>query len=573
MKREYNSVHKHKDLNKKQGEFIMKWIGLAILIALFIAVSIYVGKYLYSILFKEKSFVDPVMDKIDNTIYKIVGIDRKNMNWKEYLKAILITNGLMTLTAFIVLLVQQYIVGSQNPNLDMNWHTAVNTAISFITNTNLQDYTGELHLTNISQMIVITFLMFTSAATGFAACAAFIRGITGHQLGNYYEDMVRIITRLLIPVSIIASILLIWQGVPQTLSSGTTVQTLEGQVQSIAYGPVASLESIKHLGTNGGGFFGANSAHPFENPTPLTNMLEMLLMMFTPGAYFYVFGKAAKNGKQGKSLFIAALILLVVVIPIIFYAELAGNPVMNDLGVSNLLGNMEGKEVRFGIFDSSLFSVITTAFTTGSVNNMHDSLTPIGGAVPMWNMMLNLVFGGKGVGFMNLIVYAMLAVFISGLMVGRTPEFLRRKIEGKEMKLIAAIILIHPILILIPTAIAAGTGQGSLDGYHGLSQILYQYTTSAANNGSGFEGLLDTTVFWNISTAITMYLGRYLSMGLLLGLSGSLLEKNTVPESSVAFRTDKPLFIGVLIAIILIIGALTFLPALVLGPVAEFLTM
>lgn len=557
----------------KIGVDYMKLVSLVILIGVFILLSIYVGKYMYSILFRTKSFVDPIMDKVDNTIYKIVGIEEKEMNWKEYIKAIITTNMVMLVFAFILLMIQQFIVGAINPLLDMNWHTAFNTAISFMTNTNLQGYTGELNLTNLSQMIVIIFMMFTSSATGFTAAGAFIKGITGHSLGNFYKDLVRIITRLLLPVSIIASIIMIWQGVPQTLHAHRVIKTLEGGTQTLAYGPVAALESIKHLGTNGGGFFGANSAHPFENPTPITNVLEMLLMMFTSGGYFYVFGKAAKNKKHGVALFSAALFLFLIVIPIIYYSELGGNLAMNNAGIINTLGNMEGKEVRFGVFDSSLFSVITTAFTTGSVNNMHDSLTPIGGAVTMWNMMLNMVFGGKGVGLMNLIVYAMLAVFICGLMVGRTPEFLRRKIEGKEMKIIAATILIHPILILIPTALAVATGQASLEGYHGLSEVLYQFASSAANNGSGFEGLADTTIFWNVSSGIVMFLGRYISMILLLSLAGAMMSKTPVPESSISFRTDKPLFVGMLIVVIIVIGALTFLPALVLGPGAEFLTI
>lgn len=551
----------------------MEWLALLLLILVFIFMTIYVGKYMYSILFNTKSFVDPVMDKIDNVIYKISGVKKEEMGWKEYIIALLVTNGVMLLAGFILLMVQQYIVGTSAERLDMNWHTAFNTAISFMTNTNLQDYTGELHLTNVTQMIVITVYMFTSAATGFAICGAFIKGITGHSMGNFYRDLIRIITRMLIPVSIIASIIMIWQGVPQTLEAHSVVQTLEGQTQTLAIGPVASLESIKHLGTNGGGFFGANSSHPFENPTPITNMLEILLMMFTSGAYCYVFGKACKKKKQGWAIFGAALILFLMVIPVIYNAEMGGNHVMNQLGITNTLGNMEGKEVRFGVFDSSLFSVVTTAFTTGSVNNMHDSLTPIGGAVPMWNMMLNCVFGGKGVGFINLIIYAMLGVFICGLMVGRTPEFLRRKIEGNEMKLIAATILIHPILILLPSAIALATGQASLDGYHGLSEVIYQFTTSAANNGSGFEGLADGTMFWNVSAGIVMMIGRYASMILLLAVAGNMMKKTQVPESSVAFRTDTLLFVGVLVATILIIGALTFLPVLVLGPGAEFLTM
>lgn len=551
----------------------MEWIALLLLLVMFIIVTIYVGKYMYSILFNTKSFVDPVMDRIDNVIYKISGIKKEEMTWKQYMIAVLVTNMVMLLAGFILLMVQQYISGTSSERLDMNWHIALNTAISFMTNTNLQGYTGELNLTNITQMVVITVYMFTSAATGFAICGAFIKGITGKSMGNYYRDLTRIITRFLIPLSIIASIVMIWQGVPQTLEAHKVVQTLEGQAQTLALGPVASLESIKHLGTNGGGFFGANSAHPFENPTPITNIIQILLMMTTPGAYCYLFGKACKNKKQGWAIFGAALILFLITIPIIYNAEMAGNHAMNQLGITNTLGNMEGKEVRNGIFDSSLFTVVSTAFTTGSVNNMHDSLTPIGGAVPMWNMMLNCVFGGKGIGFMNLILYAMLGVFICGLMVGRTPEFLRRKIEGKEMKLIAATILIHPIIILLPTAIAVIVAKIPDGSYHGLSQILYQFTTSAANNGSAFEGLADTTMFWSMSTGLVMLMGRYISMGLLLAVAGSMLKKTPVPEGSVSFRTDTPLFVGVLVVTILIIGALTFLPVLVLGPGAEFLTM
>ncbi|MGL5868895.1 potassium-transporting ATPase subunit KdpA [Clostridium chrysemydis] len=551
----------------------MEWIGLVVLILAFIIATIIIGKYLYNIIFNKKSFIDPVMDKVDSFIYKLAGIKNDEMNWKGYIKALLITNGVMIAIGFLLLVGQQLIAGTNEGRLDMNFHTALNTAVSFMTNTNLQDYTGELNLTNISQMIVITVFMFTSAATGFAISGAFIRGITGSGIGNYYRDLIRIITRLLLPVSIIASIILISQGVPQTLSSTKIVQTLEGNTQTIAYGPVASLESIKHLGTNGGGFFGANSAHPFENPTPLTNVLEMFLMMLTPGAYIYVFGKAIKNKKAARMIFLVALFLFVIVIPVIYFAELKGNPIFNSLGITNSIGNMEGKEVRNGIFGSSLFSTVTTAFTTGSVNNMHDSLTPIGGAVTLWNMMLNCVFGGKGVGFINLILYVIVGVFICGLMIGRTPEFLRKKIEPKEMKLIACIILIHPISILVPTAISALFNQGSLDGFHGFTQMLYQFTTSAANNGSGFEGLKDTTAFWNISTSVVMIIGRYVSMILMLALASSLGSKKPISESAVSFKIDSVLFSGILLGTILIIGALTFMPVLVLGPLSEFLTM
>jgi len=341
--------------------------------------------------------------------------------------------------------------------------------------------------------------------------------------------------------------------------------------------PVASLEAIKHLGTNGGGFFGANSSHPFENPTPLTNVIEMLSMMMIPGALVCAFGLYLKNKKQAFAIYAAMAILFVVALTVCYKAEMAGNPALEGIGLSQLMGNMEGKEVRFGIAQSSLFTTVTTAFTTGSVNNMHDSLTPLGGMVPLWNMMLNVVFGGKGVGFMGMIMYAIITVFICGLMVGRTPEFLGKKIEGKEMKLIAFGILIHPILILVPTAIAVMTKAGlsgiSNAGFHGLSQIVYQYASSAANNGSGFEGLIDNTVFWNTSTGLVMLFGRYITMILLLAVAGSLANKKAVPESAGTFKTDNGMFVMMLIFIVIIIGALTFLPTLALGPIAEYLTL
>lgn len=426
-------------------------------------------------------------------------------------------------------------------------------------------------------MIAITFLMFTSAATGFAAAAAFIRGIAGKPLGNFFVDLIRLTTRILLPFSIIVTLLLVWQGVPQTLSPNRTITTIEGSLQDIPLGPVASLESIKHIGTNGGGFFGANSAHPFENPTPLTNLIELLSMMLLPASIVYAFGLVLKNKKQGWVIFAAMAVLFVISLTTCYFAESSGNPALAKVGLSQTMGNMEGKEVRFGVAQSSLFTTVTTAFTTGSVNNMHDSLTPLGGMVAMWQMMLNVVFGGKGAGFMNMIMYAILTVFLCGLMVGRTPEFLSKKIEGKEVLLIALAILIHPFIILVSSAIALSVPQGlagiSNPGFHGLSQVVYQFTSSAANNGSGFEGMADNTMFWNISTGIVMFIGRYISIIALLAVAGSLAVKKQVPVSVGTFRTDNSLFVFILVAVVIVIGALTFFPAIVLGPIAEHLTL
>lgn len=556
----------------------MDTLQIAISLLLFILLIIPLGKYLYKVSVKEKTFLDPVLNPIENIIYKITGIKEENMNWKTYIFALLATNAVMALIVYILLRLQG--IGLLNPNgiKSMEQSLSFNTAISFITNTNLQHYSGESGLSYLSQMVAITYLMFTSAGTGYAAAIAFIRGLAGKKgFGNFFVDLIRIHTRVLLPLSIIVTLLLVWQGSPQTLSSNLTVNTIEGKLQDIALGPVASLEAIKHIGTNGGGFFGANAAHPFENPTPLSNLINMLSMMILPGALVFSLGHMLKNKKQSYTIFAAMSILFMVSLVVCYSAEKAGNPILANLGLNQLMGNMEGKELRFGIAQSSLFTTVTTAFTTGTVNNMHDTLTPLGGLVPLWQMMLNVVFGGKGVGLMNMLMYIILTVFLCGLMVGRTPEFLGKKIEGKEMKLIAIGILVHPVIILLPSAIALLTESGlagiTNPSFHGLSQILYEFTSSAANNGSGFEGLADNTMFWNISTGIVMFLGRYITIILLLAVAASLAEKKAVPITDSSFRTDNSMFVAMLISIIIIVAALTFFPALALGPISEHLTL
>ena len=545
----------------------------------FMILVVPMGKYLYQVANCEKAFGDRIFNKVDNTIYKIFKIDKEEMNWKQYVLAIIITNAVMIFAGYLILRIQG--IGLFNPSEigGMEESLSFNTIISFMTNTNLQHYSGESGLSYLAQMLVIIYMMFTSAATGYAACMAFIRGLVGKKktLGNFYVDMVRITTRVLVPLAFIVGVLLISQGVPQTLGGTETVRTIEGNLQDIARGPVAALESIKHVGTNGGGFFGANSSHPFENPTIVSNMIEMLSMMILPGSCVIAFGYMIGNKKQSKAVFGAMGIIFLVGLLICWTSEKAGNPELAAAGLSQAMGNMEGKELRFGIDQSALFTTVTTSFTTGTVNNMHDTLTPLGGLVPMLNMMLNVVFGGKGVGLMNMLMYAILTVFLCGLMVGRTPEFLSKKLEGREVKLVALSIIVHPLLILafsaLAVAIPAGLEGITNGGFHGLSQILYEFSSASANNGSGFEGLADNTLFWNMTTGVAMFYGRYLAIVIQLAVVGSLANKKPVNTSVGTLKTDNFTFTILLVAIVLIIGALTFLPALVLGPIAEHLTI
>ena len=564
-------------------------------LVIYMVLVIPMGTYLYHITTGRKTFADPVFDRIDNGIYRICKIDRQGMNWKQYALSLLTTNAVMIFAGYLILRLQGSLFLNPNGTGAMEPTLAFNTIISFMTNTNLQHYAGESGLSYLSQTLVIIFMMFTSAATGYAACMAFIRGITGtgKDMGNFYEDMIRIMTRVLIPVSIVIALILVSQGTPENYTANLTVQTLEGKNQDIAMGPMAALVAIKHLGTNGGGFLGANSSTPLENPTILSNMVEMYAMAILPGACVIVFGRmfhdknkkaqAEKKGtrpmfgRQAGPVFGAMAILFLVGLMICFFAEKAGNPVLKQAGLSQAMGNMEGKEVRFGISQSALFTTVTTSFTTGTVNNMHDSLTPLGGMVPLLHMMLNCVFGGKGVGFMNMIMYAILAVFLCGLMIGRTPEYLGKKIEGREMKLIVIVLILHPLLILGFSALAvvnqAGLAGITNPGFHGLSQVLYEFASSAANNGSGFEGLADNTGFWNMTTGIVMFLGRYIPIIAQIAIAGSLLAKRRMNESVGTLRTDNVLFMLILVFIVYIFAALTFFPALALGPIAEHLIL
>lgn len=504
-------------------------------LAIFLILVIPMGKYMYHIATYQKTFADKVFNPIDHFIYKICGIKDEEMGWKKYALTLVMVNAVMVFVGYLILRIQNVLFLNPNGIEGMDASLSSNTIISFMTN--------------------------------------------------------------LIPVSLILGLVLVSQGVPQTLMGNVTVNTIEGKFQDLAMGPVAALESIKHLGTNGGGFFGANSTTPFENPTIISNMVELISMMILPGACVVTFGhmlhdrkkekkemqavmptkKRILMGRQGAVIFGAMAILFAVGLTLCYHSEMAGNPVISDMGVDQTAGNMEGKEVRFGVAQSSLFTTVTTSFTTGTVNNMHDSLTPLGGLVPLLHMMLNCVFGGKGVGLMNMVVYVILAVFICGLMVGRTPEYLNKKIEGKEMKLVAIVILIHPLLVLgfsaLAVSVTGGTDGITNPGFHGFTQVLYEYASSAANNGSGFEGLADNSTFWNVTTGLAMFFGRYIAIIAQLAIAGSLLAKKKVNETIGTLRTDNVTFMIILVFIVYIFAALTFFPALALGPIAEHLSM
>ena len=591
-------------------------LQLVLTVIIFMIIVIPIGNYLYHIASGQRTFADPVFDRVDGGIFKVCGIHPdKGMNWKQYALALLLTNAVMVFVGYLVLRIQFLPIFNPNGIGAMEETLSFNTIISFMTNTNLQHYSGESGLSYLSQMLVITYMMFVSAATGYAACIAFVRGLAGKSkdnVGNFYADLVKVTTRVLIPLSIIGGMLLIWQGVPQNFDPNVTVTTIEGTQQDIAMGPVAALEIIKHIGTNGGGFLGANSSTPIENPTIISDLVELYSMMILPGACVIMFGKMVKDrrrktasssehsattqdlvktselvskpsftaklyGSEGRTIFFAMGIIFLIGLSVCYWSESQGNPALAKLGLDQSMGSMEGKEVRFGIAQSAMFTTTTTSFTTGTVNNMHDTLTPLGGMIPLLRMMLNVVFGGKGVGLMNMIMYAILGVFIFGLMIGRTPEYLGKKIEGREMKLTALCIIIHPFLILAFSALAVSTEGGlagiTNPGFHGLSQVLYEYASSAANNGSGFEGLADNSYFWNITAGLAMFFGRYLAIVLQLAIAWSLLCKKRMNESIGTLKTNNIGF-GVIVAfVVYIFAALTFFPALALGPIAEHLSI
>ncbi|QKS69869.1 potassium-transporting ATPase subunit A [Paenalkalicoccus suaedae] len=559
---------------------MLTFLSIAIPILILFLVAKPFGNYLASI-FDYESGTASKSDKLflpfERMVYRLSGLHTRSQTWREYALALLATNTLMIVVIYIIFRFQGIMPLNPEEVGSMEASLAFNTAISFMTNTNLQHYSGESSLSYLSQMIAILFMMFAAPASALAICMSFIRGITGKSLGNYFVDLIRGITRILLPISIVFGLAFVALGVPQTLGGPVEVETIQGSVQEVALGPVGSFLSIKELGNNGGGYFGVNSAHPFENPSGFSNMLQVILMFLVTASLPLAYGKMAGNSKQGWVLYIAMWLMFAVLSLVAVSGEYSGNPLMEPLGVAESQPNMEGKEVRFTPAESAMYAVTTTATETGAVNNMHDSLTPLSGLVTLSNMMLNTIFGGIGAGFMNVIMYAMIAVFITGLMIGRTPEFLGKKIESNEMKIISIVMLLHPLLILGFSALALSTEAGSSaisnEGFHGISQIVYEYSSSAANNGSGFEGLGDDTLFWNITTAIVMFIGRFLPLIAMLAVANALLNKKEVPVSTGTFRTDEPIFGGLFIMSTVVVGALTFFPTLVIGPIAEWVTL
>ncbi|MBE9192099.1 potassium-transporting ATPase subunit A [Gloeocapsopsis crepidinum LEGE 06123] len=532
------------------------------------------GKYMARVFLKKSTLFNRAINPIERFIFAVAGVRYKdNMTGRQYIQAILISNLVMGVFVFSLLMLQGLL--PLNPTIlnAPSWDLALHTAISFVTNTNQQHYSGETTYSYASQMLALCFLMFTSAATGLAVGIAFIRGLTGRLLGNFYVDLTLSITRILLPISFCGALLLLLAGVPETLASPAIVTTLEGTTQTIARGPVAHFEIIKQLGENGGGFFGINSAHPFENPNTFTNLLATITMLSIPMSLIFTYGIFANNTKQAWLLFWMVFSIFIVLVGITAVAEYQGNLFVNNTIFGGEQPNLEGKEVRFGWAQTALWAVSTTATMCGAVNGMHDSLMPTGGFSTLFNMFLQIIWGGQGTGTAYLFIYSILTVFITGLMVGRTPEFLGRKIEKKEIVLASLVLLVHPIFVLIPSAIALSfpdTLAGiSNPGFHGLSQVVYEYTSASANNGSGFEGLGDATLWWNLSTSISLLGGRYIPIIALLLLADSMAHKQPVPETAGTLRTDTLLFTSVTAGVILILGVLTFFPVLALGPIAE----
>ncbi len=496
--------------------------------------------------------------------------------WKEYLISMLFFNAVMFGAVVLILALQHLLPLNPDSKGPLETSLIFNTAASFVTNTNLQHYSGEVSMSYFSQLFALTWLQFVSAATGIACLTALARALAGSTLvGNFYRDMLRSTLFILLPLSIVVALLLVVGGVPMTFEGAAVVRTIEGATQTIARGPVAAMVAIKQLGTNGGGFFGANSTHPFENPSFLTNYIECTSIPLIAMATVWMFGRITGRMRHAAVIFSVMLLMLLLKASIALYLESAPSMAFSGLPIEAMT-NLEGKELRFGPGSAAIWAAVTTATSNGSVNCMHDSLNPLTGLVPLAGMWLNVIFGGVGVGFINMFIFIIVGVFICGMMVGRTPEYCARKVETHEMKLALLALLVHPLLILLGTAVFASTSWGASTvlnkGAHGFTEILYEFSSAAANNGSGFEGLGDNTVAWNVSTALVMLLGRYIPIILPLAIAGSMASKKPVPETSGTLRIDTPLFAVVILGSVLLIGALLFMPVAVLGPVADFLS-
>ncbi len=556
------------------------WILILGFVAILLALTKPIGAWLFTLYEGRRTPLHVVLGPVERGFYALAGIDpHAEQGWRRYALHMLLFNVMLMAFTYAVLRLQGVLPGNPQGLAGLSPHLAFNTAISFTTNTNWQSYGGESTMSNLSQMLGLTIHNFLSAATGIALAFALFRGFARREskaIGNFWADMTRVTLYILLPISIVYALFLIASGVPQTMAGVVDVQTLEGAKQSLLLGPVASQEAIKMLGTNGGGFFNANSAHPFENPTALTNLIQMLSIFLIGFGLTWTFGKAVGNTKQGWAILSAMVILFLAGVTVTYWQEAAGNPVLQHLGVAG--GNMEGKEVRFGIAASALFSVVTTAASCGAVNSMHDSFTALGGMIPLFNMQLGeVVIGGVGAGIYGFLLFAILAVFVAGLMVGRTPEYVGKKIESREVKLAVLAIAVLPLMILGLTALSSVLQQGLAGplnkGPHGFSEILYAFTSAVANNGSAFAGLTANTPYYNGLLGVAMWVGRFFIIVPMLAIAGSLASKKYTPESAGSFPTTGGLWVGLLVSIILILGGLTFLPGLALGPIADHLAM
>jgi K+-transporting ATPase ATPase A chain len=572
---------------------VFGWVQLALFMGILFLVTKPLGLYLVRVLEPEgKTWLDRPVRPVERWLYRVLGVDpKKEQDWRQYTRSLIIFSLAGLLFTYAVLRLQHLLPLNPQKFGPVEPALAFNTAASFTTNTNWQNYAGESTLSYFSQMVGLVFHNFASAAVGIVAAAALVRGIARHSaktIGNFWVDLVRVSLYLLLPFSLIFSLFLTSQGIVQNFkpyvgaaavesTAGTTTDKAAA-VQTIAQGPVASQVAIKMLGTNGGGFFNANAAHPYENPTPLSNFIQMLSIFLIPSGLTYYLGRKVRNQKHGWAVWSAMAIIFLAAVLVCWRAESAGNPRLQALGVDPAGGNMEGKEVRFGVFNSSLFATVTTAASCGAVNAMHDSFTPLGGLVPLVNIQLGeVVFGGVGPGLYGMLVFVILAVFLTGLMVGRTPEYLGKKIESYDVKVsvLAVLILIFSILGFSAWATVSRLGLSSLgnSGPHGLSEILYAFSSSTGNNGSAFAGLNGNTPFYNITLALAMLFGRFIMMVPVLALAGNMARKKLVPPSEASFPASGPTFVIILIGTVLIVGALTFLPALALGPIVEHLLM
>lgn len=561
---------------------ILGWLQISLLFIAVLLVIKPLGLYMAHVFNGERTWLTPVLAPVERGLYAVAGVDiKKEQSWLGYTLSMLAFSIASFAALYAILRLQAFLpfnpqgFGNVEPGL------AFNTAVSFVTNTNWQNYAGEATMSNFSQMAGLTVQNFLSAAVGMALAIAFTRAFVRSQastLGNFWVDMTRATLYVLLPIAIIVALAFVAMGLPQTMDASVTATTLEGSQQVISLGPVASQEAIKQLGTNGGGFFNANAAHPFENPTALSNYLNIFSMLAISAAFIYTFGQMVGSRRQGWVLLSAMAVLLIAGVATVYWAESAGNPILTSIGVDAAQGNMEGKEVRFGQAMTALYAAVTTGLSDGGVNGMHGSFTGLGGLAPMFLIQLGEVLpGGVGSGLYGMIVFALLSVFVAGLMVGRTPEFLGKKIEGREMKFAMLAVLILPTVILGFTAISAmlpfAVASIGTAGPHGLSEILYAFTSAAGNNGSAFGGLSGNTDWYNTTLGISMLLGRFAYVVPVMAIAGSLAAKVRVPASSGTFPTDGPLFVGLLVGIILILGGLQFFPALALGPIVEHFAM